>query len=99
VNQRAKVAADAERYDLEIVDVIVDAGVSAKTLDRPGLGKALAMLAGVREGSRGQREATRSGVPGAPECGGLACVPPSEGLSGLENKAPEVPEEGVEPPT
>lgn len=42
--QRAKVAAYAELYDLEIVEVIVDAGVSAKTLDRPGLGRALAML-------------------------------------------------------
>lgn len=42
--QRAKVAAYAELYDLEIVDVVVDAGVSAKTLDRPGLGRALAML-------------------------------------------------------
>lgn len=42
--QRAKVAAYAELYDLEIVDVIVDAGVSAKTLDRPGLVRALAAL-------------------------------------------------------
>ena len=42
--QRAKVAAYAELYDLDIVEVIVDAGVSAKTLDRPGLGKALSML-------------------------------------------------------
>ena len=42
--QRAKVAAYAELYDIDIVEVIVDAGVSAKTLDRPGLGKALSML-------------------------------------------------------
>src|SRR5690606_6196856 len=42
--QGAKVAAYAELYDLDVVEVIVDAGVSAKTLDRPGLGKALAML-------------------------------------------------------
>ena len=42
--QRAKVTAYAELYDLELVEVIVDAGVSAKTLDRPGLGRALAML-------------------------------------------------------
>jgi site-specific DNA recombinase len=42
--QRAKVAAYAELYDLDVVKVIVDAGVSAKTLDRPGLGRALAML-------------------------------------------------------
>lgn len=46
--QRAKVAAYAELYDLEIVEVIVDAGISAKTLDRPGLGRALDML---RKGS------------------------------------------------
>jgi DNA invertase Pin-like site-specific DNA recombinase len=42
--QRAKVQAYAELYDLELVEVVVDAGASAKTLDRPGLGKALAML-------------------------------------------------------
>lgn len=42
--QRSKVAAYAELYDLEITEVIVDAGASAKTLDRPGLTKALAML-------------------------------------------------------
>lgn len=44
--QRAKVLAYAELYDLELVDVIVDAGESAKTLDRPGLQTALAMLKG-----------------------------------------------------
>jgi len=42
--QRAKVAAYAELYDLELVEVIVDAGASAKTLDRPGLAQALGML-------------------------------------------------------
>jgi site-specific DNA recombinase len=42
--QRAKVAAYAALYDLELVDVIVDAGASAKTLDRPGLARALGML-------------------------------------------------------
>lgn len=42
--QRAKVAAYAELYDLALVDVIVDAGASAKTLDRPGLTRALGML-------------------------------------------------------
>jgi hypothetical protein len=31
-------------YDLELVEVIVDAGASAKTLDRPGLTRALGML-------------------------------------------------------
>lgn len=42
--QRAKVAAYASLYDLDLVDVIVDAAVSAKSLDRPGLEQALAML-------------------------------------------------------
>jgi DNA invertase Pin-like site-specific DNA recombinase len=42
--QRAKVAAYAALYDLDVVEVIVDAGVSAKTLDRPGLTRALDML-------------------------------------------------------
>jgi DNA invertase Pin-like site-specific DNA recombinase len=42
--QRAKVAAYAALYELDVVEVIVDAGVSAKTLDRPGLTRALNML-------------------------------------------------------
>ena len=42
--QRAKVAAYASLYDLELTEVIVDAGESAKTLARPGLQRALAML-------------------------------------------------------
>jgi site-specific DNA recombinase len=42
--QEAKLRAYAQLYDLSIVDVIVDAGVSAKTLDRPGLARALDML-------------------------------------------------------
>ena len=42
--QQAKLAAYAALYDLTLVEVIVDAGVSAKTLDRPGLQCALAML-------------------------------------------------------
>jgi site-specific DNA recombinase len=42
--QRAKVRAYAEPYDLELAEVIVDAGESAKSLDRPGLQRALAML-------------------------------------------------------
>jgi DNA invertase Pin-like site-specific DNA recombinase len=42
--QRAKVEAYAQLYELELVEVVVDAGVSAKTLDRPGLRKALEML-------------------------------------------------------
>ena len=42
--QRAKVAAYASLYELDLVEVVVDAGVSAKTLNRPGLTRALAML-------------------------------------------------------
>ena len=42
--QRAKVAAYAELYDLELVEVIVDAAASAKTLEREGLQRALGML-------------------------------------------------------
>src|SRR4051812_10036683 len=49
--QRAKVRAYAALYDLELVEVIVDAGASAKTLDRSGLQRALAML------KRGQAQA------------------------------------------
>jgi len=42
--QRAKLEAYAELYELELLDVIVDAGFSAKTLDRPGLQQALVKL-------------------------------------------------------
>jgi DNA invertase Pin-like site-specific DNA recombinase len=42
--QRARLTAYAQLYDLELVAVIVDAGVSAKTLERPGLQRALGML-------------------------------------------------------
>ena len=42
--QQAKAKAYAELYDLDIVEVVIDAGVSAKTLDRPGLERALGML-------------------------------------------------------
>lgn len=42
--QRAKVKAYAELFDLELTETIVDAGESAKHLDRPGLQRALAML-------------------------------------------------------
>jgi site-specific DNA recombinase len=42
--QHAKLEAYAALYDLQIVDVVVDAGQSAKTLDRPGLQRALASL-------------------------------------------------------
>jgi DNA invertase Pin-like site-specific DNA recombinase len=42
--QRAKLTAYAALYDLELVDITVDAGVSAKSLDRDGLQTALGML-------------------------------------------------------
>lgn len=42
--QTEKVKAYASLYDIELVEIITDAGVSAKTLDRPGLNKALGML-------------------------------------------------------
>src|SRR5258708_9561824 len=42
--QRAKVKAYAELYDLELIELIVDAGESAKSLVRPGLQRALGML-------------------------------------------------------
>lgn len=45
--QRAKVEAYAALYDVELVAVEVDAGVSAAGLERPALGRALGML---REG-------------------------------------------------
>ena len=44
-SQRAKAIAYAGLYDLELIEIIEDAGVSAKTLKRPGLERALAMLA------------------------------------------------------
>jgi DNA invertase Pin-like site-specific DNA recombinase len=42
--QRAKLQAYAQVYDVQIVDVVVDAGASAKDLDRPGLARALARM-------------------------------------------------------
>ncbi len=42
--QQQKVAAYASLYDLELVEIVVHAAQSAKTLDRPGLQKALAMI-------------------------------------------------------
>jgi site-specific DNA recombinase len=44
--QSAQLDAYATLYGLQIVEVIVDAGASAKSLERPGLAKAMAMLAG-----------------------------------------------------
>lgn len=42
--QRAKLFAYAALYDLDVVETVVDAGVSASTLDRPGLNRALDLL-------------------------------------------------------
>ncbi len=42
--QEAKVRAYAALYEIELVEVVIDAGQSAKTLDRPGLQRALAAL-------------------------------------------------------
>ena len=42
--QRAKVEQYCQLYGLTLVDVVEDAGLSAKTLDRAGLQKVLAML-------------------------------------------------------
>jgi site-specific DNA recombinase len=42
--QLSKLNAYAELYELEIVEVIEDGGASAKSLDRPGLQRALALL-------------------------------------------------------
>src|SRR5216684_1876071 len=42
--QQAKAKTYADLYDLNIVEVVIDAGVSAKTLDRPGLERALGLL-------------------------------------------------------
>ena len=43
--QQAQLSAYATLYGLQIVDMIVDAGESAKSLDRPGLQRALDALA------------------------------------------------------
>ena len=42
--QESKVRAYASLHDLDLMEVIIDAGESAKSLKRPGLQKALAML-------------------------------------------------------
>src|SRR5262245_37686887 len=42
--QRAKIEAYAKLYDLDLVVMIEDVGQSAKTMNRAGLQKALAML-------------------------------------------------------
>ena len=42
--QEEKARAYASLYDLDLIEGIIDAGESAKTLDRPGLQRALSML-------------------------------------------------------
>ena len=42
--QQAKLHAYAELYDIDLVEMVVDAGESAKSLQRPGLQRALEML-------------------------------------------------------
>lgn len=42
--QREKITMFCKLHDLDLVEIIEDAGVSAKTLDRPGVQRALAML-------------------------------------------------------
>jgi DNA invertase Pin-like site-specific DNA recombinase len=42
--QQAKAKSYAELYDLQVVETIIDAGASAKTLARPGLERALGIL-------------------------------------------------------
>ena len=49
--QRTKLTAYADLYDLDLVEVVVDAGESAKSLKRPGLQHALGLIrAGEAEG-------------------------------------------------
>src|ERR1700733_6604891 len=49
--QRAKLTAYALAMDLDLLEVVVDAGASAKSLARPGLQRALAALdAGAADG-------------------------------------------------
>lgn len=42
--QRGRLEAYAKLYELDLVDVVVDAGASARTLERPGLERALGLL-------------------------------------------------------
>ncbi len=46
VSQRMKIEAYAVLHDLELVEVIEDAGYSAKSLDRPGMAKLLQLIRG-----------------------------------------------------
>ena len=42
--QQVSIRAHCVSQDIELVDLVVDEGASAKSLDRPGLQRALAML-------------------------------------------------------
>lgn len=42
--QQAKLEAYAKLYDLQVIEIVLDAGQSGKTLKRPGLQRALSML-------------------------------------------------------
>ncbi len=46
VSQRMKIEAYATMHDLDLVEVIEDAGYSAKSLDRPGMTKLLSLIRG-----------------------------------------------------
>ncbi len=46
VSQRTKIEAYAVLHDLELAEVIEDAGFSAKSLDRPGMTKLLGLIRG-----------------------------------------------------
>jgi DNA invertase Pin-like site-specific DNA recombinase len=92
------VKAYAELYDLELAETIVDAGESSKSLDPPGLQRALAML------KTGKAEAllvakldrlTRS--RGGPADAGRSLLRPWEGRPPLRRRAdrhPAVPPAG-----
>ncbi len=45
-----KIEAYATMHDLDLVEVIEDAGYSAKSLDRPGMAKLLSLIRGRRIG-------------------------------------------------
>src|SRR2546427_13295599 len=49
--QQAKAKAYAELYGLDIVDLVIDAAASAKTLARPGLERALGLLKAGKAGA------------------------------------------------
>ncbi len=50
VSQRMKIEAYATMHDLDLVEVIEDAGYSAKSLDRPGMAELLRLIRGCKVG-------------------------------------------------